>query len=136
MNVNEALNIADSGDRTKDDPLAILAEEVRRLRNLFPKRPEKGTLAVDLFYSHGDWTEPWRFGHGYSLRMGLMMLKRDMLREFSSTVAQDFHERLSTAFFLVGDNEQYRREMKWHVESGIPYTRDEIEITNGRLIKK
>jgi hypothetical protein len=32
MTIDEAINVADSGDRTDNDPLAVLAEEVRRLR--------------------------------------------------------------------------------------------------------
>ncbi len=31
MTVQEALNIADSGDRTLDDPLVVLADHVRAL---------------------------------------------------------------------------------------------------------
>ena len=88
------------------------AEKAKSLSN----RPAKGELRVEVMYSHGDWTEPFKFIRGYSLNAGTLELKRDMLREFCATLGEDFHDHISAAFFLVSSSEQKRREMSWGVE--------------------
>lgn len=53
MTTEEALNIANSGDRTDDDPLAVLAEEVRHLRWL-----EKASIeAANTIRAGKDWPQ-------------------------------------------------------------------------------